>query len=332
MAAVARLFFSFRLFTSLGGSRLMNLLQRSAAFAVFLLSPLLMPAQSTAASGSSGAGDWAELASFRYGIGADIPYATINGSTVHLDVWENHASKVPAPVLIYIHGGGWVFGDKGGSPNSFLPYIERGWNVVNVEYRMASSASAPGAVQDVRCALRWVYNNAAQRHFDTNRIVVSGHSAGGHLALMTGMLTEEAGLDDACPADANAPPMKVAAIVNWFGISDVNEILTGPDRRTYAVAWLSGAADKSAVAKQSSPLTYVHAGQPPVLTIHGDHDSVVPYSQATTLKAALDKAHVRNELVTIPGGDHGNFSDPETLRAFREVWKFLDAVLPPAAK
>ncbi len=158
------------------------------------------------------------------------------------------------------------------------------------------------------------------------------HSSGGFLALMTGMLSPDAGLDDACPADVKAPPMKVAAIVNWFGISDVNEILTGPDRRTYAVAWLSGAADKRAVARQSSPLTYVHAGQPPVLTILGDHDSVVPYSQATTLKAALDKAGVRNELVTIPGGDHGNFSDPETLRAFREVWRFLDAVLPPAAK
>ena len=309
-----------------------NLLLGSITLVSCLLSPLLMPAQSTAPPGSSGAGDWAELASFHYGIGANIPYVTINNSTSHLDVWENHASKVPVPVLIYIHGGGWVFGDKGGSPNSFLPYIERGWDVVNVEYRMASSASAPGAVEDVRCALRWVYNNAAQRHFDTNRIVVSGHSAGGHLALMTGLLSENAGMDDACPAEANAPPMKVAAIVNWFGISDVNEILSGPDRRTYAVAWLSGAADKRAVAKQSSPLTYVHAGQPPVITIHGDHDSVVPYSQATALKAALDKAGVRNELVTIPGGDHGGFSDPETLRAFREVWKFLDAVLPQAAK
>ncbi len=197
---------------------------------------------------------------------------------------------------------------------------------------MAGSASAPGAVEDVRCALRWVYNNAAERHFDTSRIVVSGHSAGGHLALMTGMLSEDAGLDDACPADAKSPPMKVAAIVNWFGISDVNEILSGPDRRTYAVAWLSGAADKHAVARQSSPLTYVHAGQPPVITIHGDHDSVVPYSQATTLKAALDQAGVRNQLVTIPGGDHGGFSDPETLRAFREIWKFLDATLPAVAK
>lgn len=301
---------------------------RCTALALFSLLPSMLAAQSVPGS----AGDWAELASFRYGIGANIPYGTFGGVTEHLDVWENNAAKAPVPTLVYIHGGGWVFGDKGGSPNSFLPYIERGWNVVNVEYRMAGDASAPGAVRDVRCALRWVYNNAARYHFDTNRIVVSGHSAGGHLALMTGMLNEAAGLDDACPADAGSPPMKVAAIVNWFGISDVNAILSGPDRKTYAIAWLSGAEDKQRVARQSSPLTYVHAGQPPVITIHGDHDSVVPYSQAQHLKAALDKAGVHNELVTIPGGDHGGFSDAETVRAFREVWQFLDAVLPAATK
>jgi acetyl esterase/lipase len=302
---------------------------RSAALLAAVVSVSGICHAQGAAQSSAKTGDWAELASFHYGIGANIPYGTFNNTTVHLDVWENQVSKKPTPTLIYIHGGGWVFGDKGGAPNSFLPYIERGWNVVNVEYRMASSASAPGAVQDVRCALRWVYNNASKYHFDTDRIVVAGHSAGGHLALMTGMLTDAAGLDDACPADNGAPPMKVAAIVNWFGITDVDALLSGPDRKTYAVAWLSGAQDKHAVARRSSPLIYVHAGQPPVLTVHGDHDSVVPYSQAVALKAALDRAGVRNELVTIPGGDHGNYSDEQTLRAFREVWKFLDSVLPP---
>ncbi len=108
-----------------------NLLKRSAALALCLLSPPLISAQVSSSSASGHTGDWAELASFHYGIGANIPYVTINNSTSHLDVWENHASKVPVPVLIYIHGGGWVFGDKGRSPNSFLPYSERGGDVVN---------------------------------------------------------------------------------------------------------------------------------------------------------------------------------------------------------
>jgi acetyl esterase/lipase len=276
------------------------------------------------------ASNWDELASFNYGVDADITYGVFNNTAVHLDVWENHAAKGPVSTLVYIHGGGWVFGAKGGAPNLFLPYIARGWDVVNVEYRMAGSANAPGAVQDSRCALRWVYDNAMKYHFDLNRIVLMGHSAGGHLALITGMLPNGSDLDNACAQDTNAPPLKVAAIVNWFGITDVDDLLGGPDRETYAVDWVGAALNKHEIAKEVSPLTYVRPGLPPVITIHGDHDGTVPYSQAVRLQQALNKASVKNELVTIPGGGHGGFSDEQTLHAFEEIWKFLDANLPPA--
>jgi acetyl esterase/lipase len=301
------------------------ILPGGAILAVCFMHVLPIIGQSTIAGG-----DWAELASFHYGIGADITYGTFNNAAVHLDVWENHAGKGASPTLVYIHGGGWVFGDKGGAPNLFLPYVERGWNVVNVEYRMASTASAPAAIEDSRCALRWVYNNAEKYHFDLNRVVLTGHSAGGHLALITGMLPNGSEFDDACPQDAKAPPLKVAAIVNWYGITDIEDLLAGPDRKTYAVEWLGATPNKHEIAKESSPLTYVRAGLPPIITIHGDHDSVVPYSQAIKLQTALNQAGVKNELITIPGGDHGNYSDDQTLRAFREIWKFLDAALPPA--
>ena len=291
------------------------------AFAMLLSRPLRAQAPQTS-------GDWAELASFRYGIAANITYGTFNNTPVHLDVWENHAATAPVPTLVYFHGGGWVFGDKGGAPNVFLPYIERGWNVVNVEYRFASNTTAPAAVEDSRCALRWVYSNAVRYHFDLNRIVVSGHSAGGHLALITGMLPNGTDLDNACPVEANAPPLKVAAIVNWFGITDVDDELSGPDRETYAVEWVGSSPNKHEIAKEVSPLTYVRAGLPPIITIHGDHDPTVPYSQAVRLRDALNKVGVTNELVTIPGGVHGSYSDEQTLRAFREIWKFLDAAMP----
>ncbi len=273
--------------------------------------------------------NWAELASFRYGVGADITYGVFNNTPVHLDVWENHAAKGLVPTLVYFHGGGWVFGAKGGTPNLFLPYVARGWNIVNVEYRMADNSNAPAAVQDTRCALRWVYNNAAKYHFDLQRIVLTGHSAGGHLALITGMLPAGSDMDDACPQPVDAPVLKPAAIVNWYGITDVDDLLGGPDRETYAIQWVGSAANRHEVAKAVSPLTYVRSGLPPIITIHGDHDETVPYVQAVRLKAALDRAGVKNELVTIPGGGHGGFSDEETLRAFRAIWAFLDTALPP---
>jgi acetyl esterase/lipase len=144
------------------------------------------------------------------------------------------------------------------------------------------------------------------------------------------MLLLTCDLEDQCPQSPDSPEIKPAAIVNWYGISDVDDLLSGPDRKTYAVMWVGSGANRHEIAKQSSPLTYVRSGQPPVISIHGDHDDTVPYSQSESLKKALDQAGVKNELVTIPGGRHGGFSDEQTLRAFREIWKFLNATLPSA--
>jgi acetyl esterase/lipase len=269
--------------------------------------------------------DWAETASFDYGVAADITYGTFNNTPVQLDVWSRNGATEPAPTLMYIHGGGWVFGSKDGAANLFLPYIERGWTVVNVEYRMAGNSLAPGAVEDARCALRWMYRNAAKYHIDTQRIVATGHSAGGHLALMVGMLPNNSDLDRGCPADATEPPLKVAAIVNWYGISDVADLLQGPDLKTYALAWIGAQPQAAEVAHAVSPMTYVRPGLPPIITVHGDKDPTVPYTQSVQLHKALTAAGDTNKLITIPGGVHGSFNPEQTADAFQEIWKFLEA-------
>ena len=251
----------------------------------------------------------------------NITYVTANNWEAKLDVYVPRvATAAPNPTLIYIHGGGWVGGTKEASWLSLLPYLEAGWSVVNVEYRLARVSLAPAAVEDCRCALRWVIRNARQFNFDTNKIVVTGHSAGGHLALTTGMLPASAGLDRACPGNEE---LKVAAIVNWFGISDVVDLLDGANKQDYAVTWLGSMSNREEVARRVSPLTYVRAGIPPIITIHGDADSTVPYSHAVRLQEALNKAGVPNELVTIPGGKHGGFNHEQTLRAYSAIRDFL---------
>ena len=271
------------------------------------------------------AGSWTERATDDYSISANVPYGTFGGTTVHLDIWQNKSTGKQTPTLVYIHGGGWVFGDKTGAANLFLPYLERGWSVVNVEYRMADKSLAPAAVEDVRCALRFVTDNADRYNLDLDKLVVSGHSAGGHLALMAGMLPNGTDFDSACPASETSKPIRVAAIVNWYGITDIPDLLAGPHRETYAIMWMGAQPERLQLARQLSPLSYVRSGLPPVITIHGDRDPTVDYSQGARLAAALTSAGVPNELFTVAGGSHGSFGAEKDVEAFTHIWKFLDS-------
>jgi acetyl esterase/lipase len=265
---------------------------------------------------------WASTVAERYLVYPDVVYGTANNTQLKLDVWQRKDAKTPAPTLIYYHGGGWIWGDRTGATLFFLPYLEMGWNVVNVEYRMASNSPAPAAVEDCRCALRWVVRNAKQYNVDANKIVLTGHSAGGHLALISGMLPNETGLDNEC---YGGEQLKVAAIVNWFGVSDVADIVDGTNWKNYALMWVGSQPNKLEIAKRVSPLTYVRKGLPPVFSVHGDADPVVPYSQSVRLHAALDKAGITNELVTIHGGGHGQFTDAQLEDAYAKLRAFLAA-------
>lgn len=265
----------------------------------------------------------------RYWFQPDVVYSVENGHENKLDVIYPHNATEPVPAVIYVHGGGWIFGDKGGAVFHVLPYLKMGWAAVNVEYRMASTSKAPGAVEDCRCALRWIWRNAGQYHIDPTRLVVTGHSAGGHLSLMTGMLKESDGLDNDCPDDqtelhaASSAQPHVAAIVNWYGITDVADLIEGPNRKNYAVMWLGTQLDRQQIARRASPLSYVRSDNPPIITIHGDADDVVPYSQAVRLQQALSKAGVNNELFTVKGGGHGQFTDAQNRSAYDAVRSFL---------
>ncbi len=134
------------------------------------------------------------------------------------------------------------------------------------------------------------------------------------------MIPESAGLDRECPG---VPLPKVAAIINWYGITDVGDLLEGPNLKSYAVAWMGSMPDRDAIARRVSPLNYVRPGLPPILTIQGDADPTVPYSHGVRLRDALEKADVPNQLLTIPGGKHGNFTPEERTRIYLTIREFL---------
>ena len=195
-----------------------------------------------------------------------------------------------------------------------------GWAVVNVQYRLARISLAPAAVEDSLCALRWIIRNADRYNIDTSRLVLTGDSAGGHLSLTTGIIPTSAGLDGQCPGDE---PLEVAAIVNWYGITDVGDLLAGPNMQEYAVTWMGSMPNRYEIAERVSPLTYVRHGLPPILTIHGDADPTVPYTHALRLHEELEKVGVPNQLHTVPGGGHGRFSLDESIEIYEVIRSFL---------
>ena len=299
----------------------------SLAICLGLAAPQIATAQS-----SDAATRFVEVAA-GYRLVPNITYLRAGGVDLRLDLYQARSAG-PAPVLMYFHGGGWTNGSKEGSALTFLPYLEMGWSVVNVQYRLADVAHAPAAVEDCRCALRWIYRNAELYNFDVDRIVVTGNSAGGHLALTTGMLPASAGLDRQCPGDRNRAwstgttsiaELQVAAIVNWYGITDVVDLMQGPPGSSgnFTEAWLGSRSDRAEIAQLVSPLTHVRAGLPPVLTIHGDSDPIVPYDHGVRLHQALDGAGVPNRLLTVEGGGHGGFAIDENTRIYEAIREFL---------
>lgn len=295
-----------------------------------VLAALLVLAACDRGIAQSPPADWVDYVSGDYDMIPNITYSRRNNTEMKLDIYFPRSRPAPLPTLVLFHGGGWVAGQKERNVFQLLPYLSLGWVVINVEYRLASNSLAPAAVEDCRCALQWAIQNAKAYGIDTSRIVLTGGSAGGHLALITGMLPPHSLFDRACPSPENtrwvggdAPALRVAAIVNWFGITDVADLLEGANTKHYAVEWFGGLENRKELARQVSPITYVRDGLPPVITIHGDEDNVVPYSHAVRLHAALEKAGVPNKLITVPRGKHGGFDRKTMIDSFAAIREFL---------
>ena len=226
------------------------------------------------------------------------------------------------PALIYFHGGGWRGGSRKDVANHLAPYLTRGFVVIAVSYRGARIALAPAAVTDARCALHWVVNNAARYRIDKSRIVLSGHSAGGHLALLAGYLAPAAGLDAECRGDQNVKP---AAVVAWNAPSDLRQYMLARRADGEPIEWLQSAEKAPELADAISPISYARAGMPPTVSVHAIADPEIPHAQAAKLHARLRAGGVQNELVTLQSDGHLTPEHPpsELSRAYVRVFKFL---------
>ena len=251
----------------------------------------------------------------------NVVYAKVNDWEGKMDLYLPPSSGKPTPVIINIHGGGWNHGTKE-EQGGFTPYFKAGFAVANIEYRLTSQATAPAAIEDTRCALIYLIKNANALHLDPNKIVIMGGSAGGHLALMGGLLQNNHIFDTNCMGVEN---INVAAIIDKYGIADVNDWAYGPYIKSKsAINWLGTKKEDQNFIKSVSPISWVKSTSPPVFIVHGDADPTVPYQESVALHQALLAAGVKTEFITIPGGLHGKFDKDQNAMLNTAIFKFIN--------
>ncbi len=230
-----------------------------------------------------------------------IEYGRVGDVSLKLDLYSPKGIAKPVAGLIFIHGGGWNKGKRGDYRYYGVRLAERGYVVASISYRFSSVAVYPAAVEDAKCAVRWMKKNAAAIHVDPKRIVVAGGSAGGHLSMMVGYSSDVPALEgNGGHQDFSS---RVRAVVNLYGPVD----LTTPVARSHElVTGFIGATHDEApdLYRQASPLTHVTSDDPPTLTFHGTLDDLVMVSQADALTNKLKNVGVETSYERLEGWPH----------------------------
>lgn len=232
----------------------------------------------------------------------DIEYKNVNGKSLQIDLYKPRNLTEPAPLLVFVHGGGW----KGGKRSDYLFYLvdfaEKGYITATVSYRLKSDSIYPACVQDVSDAMHFLFSNAEKYGYDPDRVAMIGGSAGGHLVLMTTYDFKEPSilLDSVY---LTTRPHKVKCVVDIYGPVD----MTTPYAQTQGlVTGFIGHpySEKPELYWEASPAKYLHEDLPPTLIFQGTSDNLVPQSQSDTLKARLDRLGVPNEYYKLPLWPH----------------------------
>lgn len=248
-------------------------------------------------------------------------YTTVGAWEGKMDLYFPTDSNIMVPLVINIHGGAWAHGVKE-SQRGFGSFFKNGWAVANIEYRMAPTAPAPAAIEDVRCALMYLIRHAKELRIDTKRIVMMGGSAGGHLAMMAAFLGGDRTFDSNCP-DVSA--VQIAAVVNKYGVADLSgaeKLMKSKSGRS----WLGEKIGDEQFIRSISPISYVNKMSPPVFIVHGDADPTVPYQQSVELKKKLDASGVKNVFLTVENGLHGKFTKEKNREISDAMWEFFSAI------
>ena len=244
-----------------------------------------------------------------YQVARDVEYCQVGERSLVLDIYIPDEPIIsPAPAVVWIHGGGWRAGGKSLSRDYILMLVEHGFTLVSIEYRLSSEAIFPAAIEDCKCAVRWLRAHAQQYNVDPERIGVWGGSAGGHLAMMVACSDESAGIDG--NSGWNNQSSRVQAACSYWGVSDL-VVAAEPfeqdiSRQNVIVQFLGGLPSEiPEIYELASPVTHVSLDDPPLLLVHGDKDPVVSLRQSQIIHQAYLELSLETELIVVYGAGHG---------------------------
>lgn len=261
----------------------------------------------------------------------DVAYAATDNPKQTLDLYlpQVKADK-PRPLIVFIHGGGWENGDKADAFIGLLYVLIKDGTFAgaSINYRLTNEAKRPEQIYDCKAAIRWLRGHAKELNIDPQKIGLIGISAGGHLVSLLGTSGGVAELEGTLGSNPKMDS-RVQCVVNICGPSDLVTVVNYPSIIKFDAAdsctgkfFGKPMTEVKDLARAASPVTYITPDDPPVLTVHGTKDALVPFQQAVEFRDALKKAGVPNALITGKEGGHV-LVHPEVLireRLFFEKW------------
>lgn len=267
----------------------------------------------------------------------NITYGKAGDTELKLDLARPQGNG-PFPAIVFIHGGGWSGGNRQAYRGQIQEAARPDYVAATISYRLMKYDEAkketttadpifPAPIHDAKAAIRWVRANAEKYSVDPDRIGGTGASAGGHLSLLVGLTDPASGLEgDSGNCDQSS---RVQAVVNVFGPTDMAFCF-----EKSSVAWIfrlfmgGTPAEAGQRYNAASPITYVSQDDPPVLTLHGDQDALVPVEQARVLDEKMKAAGASHTLMVFEGQGHG-FGGEDAKQAADATWEFFDRHLKP---
>jgi acetyl esterase/lipase len=253
----------------------------------------------------------------------DVSY--VEGSKNYFQTLDLYLPKTdkPSPLVIWIHGGAWRYGDKKEGPGA--AFAQNGIACASLNYRLTDKAKFPAQIQDCKAAVRFLRAHAAEYKLDPDKFGAFGMSAGGHLVALLGLTGDEHEYDN-LGGNANVSS-KVQAVCDWCGPTDLTTLveqnermhgklkLDGPDG---ALTMFLGVMPEKApaLARKASPITFVKTGEPEFLIMHGDRDDVVPFAQSQELYDALKKTNNAVQLISVKDGGHAFYSVDTLMQSY----------------